>query len=1406
MAESKQSQTGVYYDQVIKDGDPAHGSTDPEGLGESSTENVSHVSETITTVRVEESVNESFKEKFLEAQRKLLDLEGELKGTRQYLRNLEDACENTEEKINGLKDAAILYQRSVSQHEVSIAEENQSLKMQIENYEAALEGLEKEKKHAKETRVRAVKIEIELEKATKEINRLLGQLDSCERAEANSKHVRDTAAELSDELAMMKSECTLHCTRINKLTEENEALKKEKSLSDALMSELKALKLECDEIESENEQLEHEKQELRAELGVLVEKVRALEVSQEQRDKNVDKAVDDTQSQLDKADNYLEQLKQQVLDQNEQVQELEDNCDQSRTRNIELEKELSALHFRIQELENNLDSELKEKQELQKEWKKKVENQNKHIVQLENHSKEISREQELLRLQLMDCKNKSEMEVRNFTRQLNEAQVRCEIFKKEVAVKERELQASLQEKEKYDNEYSSLERQLNCANDDIAQLQKMNKCLKDEFDLLKGQSPEKVEVPNDARLLSAPPPLADSESDLSDLEEEIIASKDYLEVEAAPEQPTAWSDPESGEETVEDMLRRALEDKKNLERELAEAEQKAEQTADELSETIRCLNDRAVISQGKDVEHSNKTKELEEQVKQLQEENEHLEAELEKAHHELSISEKPEDNEVLEEKYESLEKKYNELVSKTEVLQQENEELGEERDSLLEEVEEWQNDFEAGKQKYQKLCSENETLKNEKKKLEEELTKKRDAHSKEMENQLKSQRAKITERLKRLKAEAENTDDSFEKEDETVSEWREMYFALRTRFDQIERVKITVERERDGLQRKCNNMEDELDEVRSKYSRMRREVSDAHGEVSNLRQQLSEYRSAKDTAEKELKKQKQQCTKHLKELENLIAQLSRENNDEGLLVKFESLKLEYEELEGEKESLQKERNNLQYKLHTSAETLAENEIKLKEVSEEKQSLEQDLKKVQSENTELEMVLERTTKQKEQEEQQCTWYKNELMKKEEIVNELEQKIHRLETDVQFTSEKAEGSRKEADDLRTRAVQLEGEVERLKKEIGAKREQDKADSACLRARVAQLEADLENLKADLDCKSSELEEREKEKESLSLHTVELKREIQCLYARFEATQAQVAELQRVPPPEQIQVTELQRVPPPEQIQVTELQSTPPPEPQKAENTTITIDVESKPEIELDILIAGQQRDRIPGLERKISVVKIPMNSIPGGVKTGSTSGATVDSEDAGPVTNSTGLLASESDDEVFPPPPEEALISPDEQVGNFSSPPRVLDERKPATPTPERITVSAQALPQPQIPRSLDARRFPLITDSGVRLRSGAFQSVPVRSREIPDEHLRRPENGYQSHESRFVPGPFKPLPGRPYKALSEPGDLGKMQDLNDEPVLAPELQDWRRQEEQVRWGTFYVTLYHVISRYQFTFAY
>lgn len=245
-------------------------------------------------------------------------------------------------------------------------------------------------------------------------------------------------------------------------------------------------------------------------------------------------------------------------------------------------------------------------------------------------------------------------------------------------------------------------------------------------------------------------------------------------------------------------------------------------------------------------------------------------------------------------------------------------------------------------------------------------------------------------------------------------------------------------------------------------------------------------------------------------------------------------------------------------------------------------------------------------------------------------------------------------------------------------------------------------MKEVKEKLQGKTAQLDECEKKNEELNLRVVELSKEIQSLYRRYEESRSQLAELQAGRPVV----------------------------PDKAETTSLTIDVEGKPEVQLGVFVQERVRSSsrvvTPGHGRSVSEIEVPVSQLPGTVVIGEPVSLTVDYNRHGSpvVSHPVELTASEPEDN------EEASLSQEseeEQVEDvppvvfrepevYSAPPPA--SYSPPRADPERILISAQALPKPEKPKSIDAERFPFLKSSGVQLNAGAFQPVP--SRDVEDD--------------------------------------------------------------------------------------
>ncbi|XP_068685955.1 early endosome antigen 1-like [Montipora foliosa] len=1326
------------------------------------TDNVSTTSESSTSeetvkVKVEEySANEDFRERFFEAQERLGELEAELKNTRERLRNLENACENTEEKIGVLKNAAFSYHRSFSEHEITfktVIEENRELKITIEKLQALIRKNKQEREKSDEIK-RTINehLKDQLDAATKENEELERELD--ELKSKNSKDLRDIVGPHDDK---KKSKyCGTDGTRGG---------------SD-LVQELESLKLRFDAIESEKNQLQKEKEELRDEVD------------------DLEKRLKDFQQKLSADDEIIEEMKQQILEYHSQIAETENNCDSSRSKNIELEKEISVLRGLMAELESKLTDEKERREDLIYEGTQRLEIQNKKISQLEMNLRDVCKEKELLNLQFVDSKNKAEMDMKQWTKQLNESHVRAELFRKEVSDKEKKLATLRTENDELrglKDDVASLQRQLQDAHDrelarfaeessgdetdgdkddELKRLKQDNEELNQEVEQLrddvislqselaefvqekerrspKGMDPEIVVVERFEVQSSAP--LARIESDLSDYddvnEERVVAVSETPNLVPPEETTTSWSSDDFAKSQIqelEELLEKTKAEKQKLEDCLEESEDKAKKTADELSKTIDNLTEKCEVMSQELLEKEtiiNRLRKDEAQdkknIRDLEQkrlrDQEYVERELEKARQELhDLKSHAAAKEDYKEKYHELKAEYDKTVEDKEKLEGEKEEVAKERAKLQDQLEDLNKMLEKGKQMYAEVCDENDDIMKAKNKMEdevkflsEELKEEEELHSSE-KGKLDKEIKDLKEKIGRLEEEISELKKKLRRQEDEEN-WRKKH-------DILQRDINSLQGDKKRLERSVEKIEDEHEDTKSKYSKARRELSDARTELGTLRRQVSELKLTKDTADvdKELRKTKdtlkekeeecrryvgqledlekematvkvalknkeEACERYLQELEKMKESLTQQKADDGWQEKFESLKLKLDEVEGEKNSLQKEKNNLQSELRKDSEKLAEVEIKLSQANMEKEGLSKDFHKSHTRITHLEIELQKASKQKQQAEEQAKWIKKELLTREETISRLGKELS--------DKNKIIASMDDNVDKDNEILMLEREIQLLQSRIPA----SEKDESVLHNQIHLLETNVKEVKEQLDGKTAQLEECEKKNEKLGVRVVELSKEIQSLYRRYEESCVHLAELQAGRP-----------------VVLA-----------KAETTSLTIDVEGKPEVELGVFVQERVRSlpRVvtPGHGRSVSELEIPVSQLPGTVVIGEPVSLTVDYSARGSpvVSHPSEVTASEpedndevswsqdSEDERDIPP----VVFTAQEVYSAPPPPTY----SPSAPNPERILISAQALPEPQRPKSIDAERFPFLKGSDVKLNAGAFQPVPSRaSDQIEDE--------------------------------------------------------------------------------------
>ena len=947
----------------------------------STTSELTTEEETVKLKVEEYSANEDFKERFYDAQERLGELETELKNTRERLRNLEDACENTEEKIGVLKNAAFSYHRSFSEHEITfktVVEENKELKVTIEKLQALMRKNKQEREKSDEIK-RTINehLKDQLDAAAKENEELERELE--ELKNTNSKQLRDAEAQ------------------------------KKKSRGDRyLVQELESLKLEFDAIETEKNLLQKEKEGLRDEVDDLEKKLKGL------------------QQKLSTDDEIIDEMKQQILEYHSQIAESEEKCDSSRSRNIELEKEMSVLRGLMVELESKLEDEKERREDLIHEGTQQLELQKRKISQLEMNLRDVCKEKELLNLQFVDSKNKSELDMKQWTKQLNEAHVRAELFRKEVSDKEKKLAALRAENEELrglKDDVASLQRQLQDAHDRELAL----------FD--EKLSEDDTDGGKDDELLRLRQQNEELNLEVEQLRDEVISLQSDLAEFVQQADKSSWSSDDFAKshiQELEERLEHSKEEKKRLQDCLEESEDRAKKTVDELSKTIDNLTEKCEVMRKDLVEKEitiNKLSKDEARDKKcihdLEEklrEQDCVEKELQKAKEELHELKLVAAKEDFKEKYEELKARYDKTVDDVKKMENEIDEVSKVRDKLKDQYEEVNQTIEKGKEMYAEVCDENDDLKKKKKKLDdevkflsEELKEEEDLHTAEKEK-LDKEIKDLREQIRRLEAEIAELNINLKARDDE-EDWRKKHDALRREMN-------SLQSDKNRLERNLEKIEDEHEDTKSKFSKARRELQDSLSEVGTLQRQISELKLSKDSEdiEKELRKVKEalkksedecekyikqlkdlekemtiikatlngkeeECESYLQELEELKRLLSLQRKDGAWQEKFESLKLKLDEVEDEKNSLQKEKNNLQKELRRDSEKLAEVEIKLSQANVENEGLSKDFQKSHMRITHLELELQRASKQKEHAEEKAKSIKDELLTKEETINRL-----------------------------------------------------------------------------------------------------------------------------------------------------------------------------------------------------------------------------------------------------------------------------------------------------------------------------------------------------------------------------------------------------------------------------------
>lgn len=1032
-------------------------------------ETTDYVSRTSDSTTMEERVkftveelpaNEDFKERFFEAQDRLGELEAELRNTRERLRNLENACEHTEEKIGVLKNAAFSYQRTFSEHEITfktVVEENKELKTTIEKLQATI------RKNKQERRAREKSDEIkrtinehlkdQLEAATKENEELEREIE--ELKVMNSKNLRDTTA--------------THDPRDDNTKCKYGGRGGNKDDSD-LMQEMESLKLKFDAIETEKNQLQKEKEELRSEVNDLEEKLKDLQIK------------------LSADDEIIEEMKQQIMDYHSQIAESEDNCDSSRSRNIELEKEMSVLRGLMTELESKLEDEKESREDLIREGSKRLELQNKKIAQLEMNLKDVCKEKELLNLQFVDSKNKAEMDVKQLTKQLNEAHVRAEIFKKEVSDKEKQLSALKVENEELKglkDDIASLQRQLQDArdrelariademsedepdgdktdsahtnedvssDDDAAQkrLEQENEELRQEVEQLrdevislqselasfvqeaekakslKKKDPEEVVV-HRLEVVQSAAPLAQIEEDLSDYDE-----FNEERVIAVGETPNLGAPPKEPTDSWsnEDYAKSQIQELEELLERANTEKQKLEDCLEESEDRAKKTTDEL----SKTIGH------LSERCEEMRKELVEKEVIINKLRKEQTqdkniiydLEEKVREQEYLEEELEKARQELRELKSliATDDYKEKYEDLEAKYDQMVVDKE--------------KLEDRNEEITKEKADLEDKLNEVNEtlAKGKEMygavceeNDDLKKDRKKLEKEVKFLSEELKEEEDlHISERDKMEGENKDLKEKIRRLEAEIADLKAQLKGKEDGeswrqkhddLKRETNSLQSEKKRLQRSLERTEDEHEDTKSKYSKARRDLNDAHVETATLRRQLSELK--LSKDTADIEKQLRKVK------------ETLREKEEECERQLEDL-KDKTDLENELEKVKETLKEKEEecvrRLAELEELKRSLYRQTSEDgwQEKFESLKLKLDEVEDEKNSLQKEKNNLQGELRKDSEKLAELEIKLSQ-------TSMEKEGLSKDFHKSHTRITHLEIELQRASKQKQQAEEQAK-----------------------------------------------------------------------------------------------------------------------------------------------------------------------------------------------------------------------------------------------------------------------------------------------------------------------------------------------------------------------------
>lgn len=1244
----------------------------------STSTNVFHKTEVVEEYSEDQT---NFKSKFEEAQRNLLELEDELKGTRDKLNHLHGACENTEEKLAVLKDATFLYQNIVSKHEITfktVVEENRILRVKLEQAENLQKELDEERENNRNLNDRVVVLERVKEHANEEIERLDAQQKEYEeRTDAEMNSLRDrineyevTCTELRKQLEIKEEELinlrfqhteqldavkldlskkhddfVIHVEKSESLAQECEVLRQDKALGEEnLLKEIESLKTKCDELDGEKGALEKEKEEIFNELSGLEARLKDLETLQAER------------FELKKENEDLRARIEILLIEKKKLEE----------EKAELEEDLGKLEERMNDLDtlqDDHDGLLVKYQELQRKYDELLAENSEFVDQV--HA--LEQEEAKLKDEIEDWQGKYQTvskEKNELTSRVNRLEDVESRLKKEIE----ELRAKLEKMREYEtkyktllNEKESIERKLNDETRNVKDLRLKIERLQKENDELSSKDRKQ-------------------RNRISELEREVkdfTREKERLTLQLKDAKSRADDSSKKVDELKARIreLENQIREKDRKIKELEKDNKKLEDELDALTETLE--NGKAAYMK------------LSEELNQVKDENERLRIELEELKSkpivveeapvaasapdmtgdieglQLDLEDANKERERLEEElkkmtlkystmYEEMTKKITILEERCETLRKESVEkeliisqLRRDENRYKERIDELEKLLEKApedlSEKCEELSKENDVLRKKINKLEDEVRFLSDElknaddlsinETSELEREIKALKAKIADLEKKAK-EDEREIERLRKLEKRKGDddWKNQYNSLKIKFDSLERERDMVKREKDRLHKDCVDGDDELQNVRARLSKMKKQNDELNIEINTLRIQIREYErnSRSETSKLEIAELKKKLKDREEELEMLRNELNGIDGEEWP-QRYESLKLKYEELEDEKNSLYKEKSELQRELRISAEKVAELEIKISHSTSDEKRLREEIRIYKVKITELEVRIEKARK---------------------------------------------GDKEEIDKLKRRIVELEEEIIRLKKLLMEASDDGKARDK-LQAEIEDLEKEVIILTHEIELKTTKNEDQSKEIEELLLRIKEL-------------------ENQPIPEPQKIQVTETvleENVP--DGVSPWIL----PPEPTPNETSTLTIDVIYFPEIVLGVLVRSTQRSgtRFQGKGRALSQFEFQVEALPGTVLVGVPLAVKVDASQTPTLQHPDLIDGTLGEDH----------ISPDMDVFVQSAPETFQYEqernRSPVAVTLEANEVQAAYPQMPQILNTLEPR-------------SGAFRPVSPKGME------------------------------------------------------------------------------------------